>query len=214
MKNIVQTLPYEVFNEAEKINQLFEAGLETLHIRKPMYSYQELSLLLEAINIEFHHKIVIHSKFSLLSQYNLKGIHTNLSQLSSFVKRTYFTLLKKRYNISLSVSVSNFKAKEIEEKLIDYVFVAPVFQKFSEEHVVQKINMFEHKRALKNTSKAVFAHECFSLENIFAIKACGFSGAVLQSYIWKSEDILNAFKTQKLNVLGVEKNEAIKKLAV
>ena len=41
---------------------------------------------------------------------------------------------------------------------------------------------------------------CFNLKNFFAIQNSGFSGSVLQSYIWKSEDILNAFNTLKLNV--------------
>ena len=41
---------------------------------------------------------------------------------------------------------------------------------------------------------------CFNLNNLFSIDASGFTGAVLQSYIWKSTDVLNTFKTIQLNI--------------
>lgn len=214
MKKVVQTLPYEVFNESEKINQLFNAGLDILHIRKPLFGYTEMKSLINGIDKKFHEKVVIHSNFKLLSKFNLKGIHTDLDELNSFIKRPYFMYLKKMHNISLSVTVSKFSISKIEDDLIDYIFLGPVFQKFSEESIVQKINLFELKNELIKTNKEVFAQGCFNLNNVFTIKASGFSGPVLQSYIWKSGDFLNTFNTFKQNISDPESTVKERKLAM
>ena len=75
MKFIVYTLPYAISNEADKINQLFESGLDELHIRKPGYSKDDLCSLLNLINREYHHRIVLHHHHSLMKSFILKGIH-------------------------------------------------------------------------------------------------------------------------------------------
>ncbi|MGB0885872.1 MAG: thiamine phosphate synthase [Chitinophagales bacterium] len=199
MKYIVQTLPYEVFKEADKINKLFQMGLDVLHIRKPLYSRKEIKQLLLDIDEEFHSKIVLHSHFSLLASFHLQGIHLDLSSVKNIFKKSFYSFLKRRYNISISISSNKILKNKFEDSFIDYIFLGPVFVKYSEESIVQKINAFEFKKYLQETDKKIFASGCFNLKNIIAINSLGFSGSVLQSYIWKSDDILNAFKTLTLN---------------
>ena len=199
MTSIIQTLPYSVFNESEKINSLFEAGMDFLHIRKPLYTESQMKLLIEGIEKKYHSKITIHSHFSLLKKFELKGIHISSSDLNSFFKKRYIKYLKGKYNISVSITVSNLKSKNITDNLIDYGFVGPVFINYSEESIVSNYNLFEAKKELKALNKKVYAQGIYSLQNISAINAAGFSGPVLQSYIWKSDDILNNFKSLILN---------------
>ena len=46
-------------NEISILNQLFEAGLECFHLRKPTYSKEEMVAYLNQIDSKFHQKIVL-----------------------------------------------------------------------------------------------------------------------------------------------------------
>lgn len=199
MEYIAQTLPYEVFNEADKINKLFEMGLEVLHIRKPLFSKKDIKQIILGIKEEHHAKIVLHSNFGLLSSFNLKGIHIDITSLNNPFKKFYYNYLKNKYKITFSTTSSKVLKNKFSEEILDYVFIGPVFVKYSEENIVQKIDSFELKKDLQTTDKKIYATGCTSLKNIIDMDAIGFTGSVLQSYIWKSDDIFNAFKALKLN---------------
>ena len=65
----------DIDNEILILNQLFEAGLEYYHFRKPNKSYQEHCDYLDAIDTKYHNRIVTHYHHELINEYNLKGIH-------------------------------------------------------------------------------------------------------------------------------------------
>ena len=72
---IVMSDTKDIDNEQKMINEMFESGLEILHIRKPKYSTQELRTYIEKINKKFHNRIVIHSHHELCISLKLRGIH-------------------------------------------------------------------------------------------------------------------------------------------
>jgi len=75
-KLITITHPYKSSTtEIESICQLFEAGLKILHLRKLDVTKKELREYLQNIPTQFHKRIVIHSNYSLLREFDLKGIH-------------------------------------------------------------------------------------------------------------------------------------------
>ena len=75
MKLIVMTKPTFFVEEDKILANLFEEGLENLHLYKPgaspIYSERLLTLLGE----DFHSKITVHGHFYLKEEYRLKGIH-------------------------------------------------------------------------------------------------------------------------------------------
>lgn len=77
MKWIVITMPDFIENEANYINQLFEAGLDLLHLRKPESCIADCERLLQEINPKWYPGIVVHDHFSLCGKYHLHGIHLN-----------------------------------------------------------------------------------------------------------------------------------------
>ena len=77
MKWIVITRPDFIENEANYINQLFEAGLDLLHLRKPDSCIADCERLLQEINPKWYPGIVVHDHFSLCGKYHLHGIHLN-----------------------------------------------------------------------------------------------------------------------------------------
>ena len=65
----------DVKDEINILNQLFEAGLECYHLRKPDKNYDEHCDYLNRIDSKYHGKIVAHHFHELINKFNLKGIH-------------------------------------------------------------------------------------------------------------------------------------------
>lgn len=57
MKWIVITLPDFIENESTYINQLFKAGIDLLHLRKPESNTEECKRLIQEIDKKWHKKI-------------------------------------------------------------------------------------------------------------------------------------------------------------
>ena len=51
---IVITNPFSIENEFQILHQLFEEGLELLHVRKPAYSEKEMRIFLSHIEDKFY----------------------------------------------------------------------------------------------------------------------------------------------------------------
>jgi thiamine-phosphate pyrophosphorylase len=75
MKLIVMTKPTFFVEEDKILANLFEEGLENLHLYKPgaspMYSERLLTLLGE----DYHNRITVHGHFYLKEEFRLRGIH-------------------------------------------------------------------------------------------------------------------------------------------
>ena len=77
MKWIIITTPTFISHEAKYIDQLFEAGIDLLHLRKPDSTPEECEQLLQKIDPKWYPQIVIHDHFELCEKYHLHGIHLN-----------------------------------------------------------------------------------------------------------------------------------------
>ena len=77
MKWIIITTPTFISHEAKYIDQLFEAGIDLLHLRKPDSTPEECELLIQKIDPKWYPQIVIHDHFELCEKYHLHGIHLN-----------------------------------------------------------------------------------------------------------------------------------------
>ncbi len=209
MKLVAMTLPYEVYNESHYINKLFELGLDVLHFRKEKFTTKEVEKVLKGINPKFYSKIILHNHFRLLSKFDLGGIHVGYKKSQNFVKSNFYKLLKKNYNLSVSTTVNKIDSKLNKNSLIDFYLFGPLFQKLSEETIIKKYNLFELKANIQGIDKDFYALKCYSLKNIFQAKASGFQSIVLEDFIWKSGDFLNAFHTIKNNIEKIEHLENI-----
>src|SRR5688572_29496681 len=61
--------------EATIIQQLFEAGMERFHLRKPGANEQAIRQLLNAIPAEWHQRIALHSHHQLVNDYDIQRLH-------------------------------------------------------------------------------------------------------------------------------------------
>ena len=75
MKLILITSPTYFVEESKIITDLFEEGLDILHLRKPDTPPMYAERLLTLIPKQYHKRIVVHDHFYLKEEFNLKGIH-------------------------------------------------------------------------------------------------------------------------------------------
>lgn len=77
MKLAVITLPDFFEGETEIVNELFRAGLERMHLRKPEAGRESLEEWIGRIKEEYRPRIILHDHFDLVLQYGLGGVHLN-----------------------------------------------------------------------------------------------------------------------------------------
>ena len=76
MKIIVITSPDFIAGEVSLIHQLFDAGIDRIHIRKPQASEDEVRGLIEGIDGKWHNRLSLHDHHHLALEYGC-GIHLN-----------------------------------------------------------------------------------------------------------------------------------------
>ena len=129
MRIVVVSSYNRLRNEAEIYNALFDAGLQTLHLRKPRFSTRKIKNLIETVQEKYHNRIVIHSHFQLAMEYNIKGLHLTKDQkeknIINWIKLKYIHYKKP----SLHYSTSHTGLSRILKmhRPYEYVFLRPIF---------------------------------------------------------------------------------------
>lgn len=126
MKLIVLTTEGYYPSEAEILKEMFQEGLEHLHVRKKNMPEDYWVYLLQEC-ASFTHRISLHDYYHLSCQFHLKGLHfpayrRNLYELSYKGKR------------DLLISTSLHTREEVNMSLLyDYAFFGPVFPSLSKQ---------------------------------------------------------------------------------
>jgi len=170
MRLIVITSAEHLDREADKINALFDAGMEILHIRKPDFAENQYIDLIEAIKKKYHAQIKIHAFFDLAEKYNLLGVHLNSRNPNYTGKRTV--------NISKSCH-SIAELKEIEN--YDYVFLSPIFDSISKQGYRSNFSDAVLTEASQNgkINQKVIALGGINLETLPMVKKYAFGGVAV-----------------------------------
>jgi len=190
---IVLIAPEKDFDhEITILNQLFEAGLEFFHLRKPEKNYEEYCAYLNQIDEKYHNRIVLHSYHELINDYNLKGIHfqeqTRRDKLE--VPSHYFVNLN-MYGKTISSSFHE------PEDLIncafefDYHLLSPVFSSISKKGY--KGRGFD----VNSIQKKVIGMGGVTISNLEKFTSLGFKGVGVLGGIWNSLTPVNDFIKMK-----------------
>jgi len=176
---ILITHPKAVPNELELIKLLFEAGLQTLHVRKPTLNKRELKEFIACIDERYHSQLMIHSEYELLDQFQLKGIH--------FTEKTKHLVADySQVNCCKSMAVHELAELDTIPATIDYVLLSPLFPSISKEGYAKVWDVEELKAAVaRKRSYKIAALGGITLENLLTVKELGFDDYVLLGSIWK-----------------------------
>jgi thiamine-phosphate pyrophosphorylase len=179
--------------EAAIIQQLFEEGLDVLHLRKPEAEEQAVRQLIEAIPAVYHNRIAMHGFFHLMEEYNIHRWHFREAHRQETTIETMEQLKDKGY--TLSTSVHDLPTVQRLTSLFSYVFFSPVFDSISKQ---QYKGVAGDDFYLNDEQKpvSVIALGGVDAGNIQLVMAMNFDGAALLGAIWKEP--VNAVENFKL----------------
>ena len=183
MKLIVMTKPTFFVEEDKILTNLFEEGLENLHLYKPgaspMYSERLLTLLGEG----YHSKITVHGHFYLKEEYRLKGIHIDDAH----------TEPPTGYKGNVSRTCHLIKELKEAKKKSNYVFLHSIFDSQTNVDEKASFTMAQLEEAAKNDliDKKVYALGGMNLDTVKAVKDLGFGGIVICGDLWNRFNIHN-----------------------
>ena len=197
MQLIVISSSKVIENEAKILTELFEAGLEVLHLRKKNMSTHAMKRFLNQIPEHFHNRIFIHSHFSIALSYDIKGIHLTARHKKKKWKTYFLVKLIQLRRPSLQITTSFKTLGEVyqptQDYNYDYVFLSPVFDSYSSKFQ-SGFSEFSLKAALSKASFKVVARGGITPEIIFKAKEIGFAGVAFYSFLWNTNDVLEQFR--------------------
>lgn len=196
MKLIVISSSNHVEDEVKIVTQLFEAGLETFHIRKHKLSTGKMRDFIKSFPNHFHNRIVIHSHHKLAGKFNLKGIHLTKTHKKRKWRTWFILKMIKLKNPDIILSTSYTTIGQILEKNQDYdysyAFLSPIFDNFNSKF---QGGFTEHslKSALQKTSLPVIARGGVDINSIEKAHSIGFAGLAFYTSIWQKENKVEEF---------------------
>lgn len=191
MKTIIITEERPLKNEFEYIEAILNEGIDNIQIRKPLLSDNYIRVILDNIKEEYHSKLILNGKFSLVDTYkNIGGIHTNSHNKN----------IPQNFKGIKGYSCHTLKEIESKKEIFDYLFLSPIYDSISKEGYKAKFSFTELKNATEKgiVSEKVYALGGITPDKITQIKELGFGGVVFMGYIWNSKDINEIIKKIKL----------------
>jgi thiamine-phosphate pyrophosphorylase len=180
MKLILITPPTYFVEENKIITDLFEEGLDILHLRKPDTPPMYAERLLTLIPKQYHKRIVVHDHFYLKEEFNLKGIHVSPRNPN----------IPAHYKGHISRSCHSLEEVKEHKRNCDYVLLSPVFDSISKKDYHANYTSEELRKAHKAgiIDKKVIALGGIDADNIRQVKDYGFGGAAILGAIWDKFD--------------------------
>ena len=176
-------------NEVETLCSLFENGLKLFHLRKPDASKDALRMFIDTIPQEYYNRIVLHSHYSLATEYRLKGIHCTSKSRDEFYKFEQLPLQK-------SISTHGFCEAGMVDESFAYAFISPVFDSISKPGYTKAYQTEALQQFLNRKHRTEFiALGGISPQNIGLCKDLGFDGVAILGSVWEHQNPLEQWKT-------------------
>jgi thiamine-phosphate pyrophosphorylase len=176
MDPIIISSPANCKDEFSIVNQLFEAGLQIFHLRKPGSSKMDCQRFLRAINPVYHDRIALHQHHELANEFMIRRLQ-------------YPEALRNGQQLHLSTEsvIRSTSIHHLDELRMltsyDYTFFSPVFDSLSKPGYrgVTDANFRLKKEAV--TTK-VIALGGIDTNNVLRVKEMNFDGLALLGCIW------------------------------
>ncbi|UOR05000.1 thiamine phosphate synthase [Hymenobacter aerilatus] len=182
--------------EAPILQCLFEAGLQTFHLRKPGASAAEVEAYLQAMPQQYHRRIVLHGHYELAQHYSIGGLH-----LPAAARTTWAAQAHLRQPVhSLSTSFHSLTELRRHRRRYEYVFLSPIFDSISKQDYGQAFALAEVQQELQRLQQRrhyapqVVALGGITADTIAQVRAAGFAGAAVLGSVWQAADPVAALR--------------------
>ena len=171
----------DIDNEITILNQLFEAGLEFFHLRKPNKNLENYTAYIKQIDEKYHNRIVIHFHHELINKYNLKGIHFQEKNRRDNLEVPSFYFAKlNMFGKTISSSFHELEDLTNCNFEFDYHLLSPVFSSISKKGYEGRA--FD----VNSIKKKVIGMGGVSVSNLESFTTLGFKGVGVLGGIWNS----------------------------
>lgn len=197
MEWIVLTPEDDKIYESETVNNLLNAGLHRLHLRKPAYTYADYKNYLSAIPPAHRHKVVIHGCWELYAEQMCGGIH-----FRSAARHTDEAMELMRIVPRAAISTSFHSWQEVIDEGERYgsIFISPLFDSISKQGYKAAIPI-DGIDAAKGTFLAankpcpkIIGLGGIDEKNVADLLKHHYDGAALLGAIWQAPDPVAAFE--------------------
>ncbi|WPO91344.1 thiamine phosphate synthase [Chryseobacterium sp. HR92] len=175
-------------NETDTINQMFQEGLDLLHIRKPWLSRNEMIEFITQIDEPFHSQLVLHTHYDLGKEFNISRFHFREIDRKEEVYKPFA-----EENI-ISTSVHDITTYNTLDKEWEYAFISPFFPSISKKGYGMDSTIKEEIKHRNNPDVKLIALGGINQDNINEVFEAETDGAALLGAIWENEDPLKVFR--------------------
>lgn len=187
---IVLIAPEEdVPNEIEILHELFKAGVQYYHLRKPFKDLEQHKDYLNKIKPKYHNRIVLHNHHELINSYNLKGIHFQEQKRRDTIDNP--TRYFKNLNMFGKTISSSFHDPEELNRCyfeFDYHLLSPVFNSISKQGYKGRSFNINH------IDKTIVGMGGVTAKNLSKFNTLGYKGVGVLGGVWNNTNPLAAFK--------------------
>ncbi|MCJ7933722.1 MAG: thiamine phosphate synthase [Chryseobacterium sp.] len=192
---LVITPEVMVPDETEIINQMFQEGLDLLHIRKPQITRNEMSDFIRKIDSSFYPQLVLHTHSELGEDYGISRFHVREKDRQEKKYKPF-----KEGNI-ISTSVHSITSYNSLEKEWEYAFISPFFPSISKKGYGANSTVVREIKHRNNTGVKLIALGGIDQGNIGEALNAGADGAALLGAVWEDNNPLDVFRKCRKNVL-------------
>jgi len=175
-------------NETDSINQMFQEGLNLLHIRKPWISRNEMIEFITQIDEPFHSKLVLHTHYDVGKEYHISRFHFRETDRQ---EEMYKSFVKEN---TISTSVHDITIYNTLDKEWEYAFISPFFPSISKKGYGTDSTIKEEIQHRNNPDVKLIALGGIDQDNISEVFESDIDGVALLGAIWESEEPLKVFK--------------------
>jgi thiamine-phosphate pyrophosphorylase len=175
-------------NETKLINQMFQEGLDLLHIRKPWLSRNEMIEFITQVDENFYPKLVLHTHYALGKEFSISRFHFREIDRK---EKVYKSFMKEN---TISTSVHNIGTYNTLEKEWEYAFISPFFPSISKKGYGLNSTIKKEIQHRNNPDVKLIALGGIHQDNIHEVFESDADGAALLGAIWESEEPLKVFK--------------------
>lgn len=178
---IVVTQPHFYKEEADAIIQMFQSGLQRLHLRKPDSTIDECRQLLRDIPSVYHQRIVLHDHHQLAGEFAIAGVHLNSRNPEPPVG----------WQGDVSRSCHSLEEVKQWKSRCTYVTLSPIFDSISK----QDYNAaFSPEQLIHAKEEGIIDNHVIALgglcgDNIQEALSYGFGGVMVLGDAWKQQEL-------------------------
>jgi thiamine-phosphate pyrophosphorylase len=185
MKLILISSPVAIADEPTLINELFAAGLEIFHLRKPAVPAAEVEKLLARIKPVYYPRIALHQHHNLAEQFGINRFHFPEQEQQQQSASAWPGLRAAGYTLSTSVHQPETLKKL--PPVFSYVFLSTVFTSISKPGYTSVfVGNFYLPEEEKNNP--VIALGGITQTHIRQVREMNFDGAAVLGAIWQEPD--------------------------